>query len=105
MRSTSLRAQKSKTVNESLAPEPWQLIRTARLPLSKQRGGPPASLQRALEKYSSYMQARHYKAPWPVFLPLTPHPSPPPLPSPPLTPYLPSPHLPPYLPLTLAPRP
>jgi len=56
MRSTSLRAQKSKTVNESLAPEPWQLIRTARLPLSERSGGPPASLQRALEKYPSFIQ-------------------------------------------------
>jgi len=56
MRSTSLRARRSKTVNESLAPEPWQLIRTARLPLRPERGGPPASLQRALDKYPSFMQ-------------------------------------------------
>lgn len=49
---TNLRRHKSKQVNDSLAPEPWQLIRTARLPLSP----PPTSLQRALERYPSFIQ-------------------------------------------------
>ena len=56
MHSTSLRARRSKAVNESLAPEPWQLIRTARLPLAK--GARPTSLQRALEKYPAFIQVR-----------------------------------------------
>ena len=51
-RNTALRARMNKRLNASLSPDGWQLIRTARMPLSP----PPTSLLRALEKYSAFIQ-------------------------------------------------